>query len=710
MTDQYRDAFREEAQELLVELEESLLELERTPDDLDQVGRVFRAMHTIKGSGAMFGFDEVAAFTHDVETVYDLVRNRKLAVTKHLVNLTLSACDQIRRMVFSAEEASGEDRRNAGELTASFREFLAGGETEAIAPTAKPPESAASAEAPATGVVTYRIRFQPEGGIFASGTNPVLLLNELRGLGRCDAFACTDAIPYLDEIDPEQCYTFWDIILTTGGGIDAVRDVFIFVEDSCRLAIDVIDDEQRLTEEADYKRIGEILVERGDITKNDVTKGLDSHKKLGRLLVESGVVGPDKVGSALAEQEHIREQRKTKQAAEAQASIRVPTGKLDSLVNMVGELVTVQSRLSRVALSSGNMEIVQIAEIVERLTAELRDNTMSIRMLPIGTTFSKFQRLVRDLSSELGKEIVLAAEGAETELDKTVIDRLNDPLVHLIRNSIDHGIEMPDARRGAGKPPCGTVRLSAVHSGANVLIRVEDDGAGLDPDVIYRKAVEKGLILPDENLTEKEIFFLIFAPGFSTAAKVTGVSGRGVGMDVVKKSIDALQGTIDIVSEKGRGTTVTLKLPLTLAIIDGLLVRIEGAFFVMPLSAVEECVELSRDEAEKSHGHNLASIRGEIVPYVRLRDRFRIEGTPPPIEQIVTTGIDGYRVGLVVDEVIGEHQTVIKSLGRIYRSVQEVSGATILGDGKVALILDLPKLVRNAEMDEKARHRERRVN
>ncbi len=708
MTDQYRDAFREEAQELLVELEESLLELERTPDDLDQVGRVFRAMHTIKGSGAMFGFDEVAAFTHDVETVYDLVRNRKLAVTKHLVNLTLSACDQIRRMVFSAEEASGEDRRIAGELTASFREFLAGGEADTV--TSKASVSSAPAESSAAGVVTYRIRFQPDGGIFASGTNPVLLLNELRGLGRCDAFVCTDAVPYLDEIDPEQCYTFWDIILTTGSGIDAVKDVFIFVEDSCRLAIDVIDDEQRLTEEADYKRIGEILVERGDVTKNDVMKGLDSHKKLGRLLIESGVVGPDKVGSALAEQEHIREQRKTKQAAEAQTSIRVPTGKLDSLVNMVGELVTVQSRLSRVALSSGNVEIVQIAEIVERLTAELRDNTMSIRMLPIGTTFSKFQRLVRDLSSELGKEIVLAAEGAETELDKTVIDRLNDPLVHLIRNSIDHGIEMPDARRDAGKPPCGTVRLSAVHSGANVLIRVEDDGAGLDRDVLYRKAVEKGLIPSDANLTEKEIFFLIFAPGFSTAAKVTGVSGRGVGMDVVKKSIDALQGTIDIASEKGRGTTVTLKLPLTLAIIDGLLVRIEGAFFVMPLSAVEECVELSREEAEKSHGHNLASIRGEIVPYVRLRERFRIEGAAPPIEQIVTTGIDGYRVGLVVDEVVGEHQTVIKSLGRIYRSVQEVSGATILGDGKVALILDLPKLVRNAEMDEKARHRERRVN
>jgi two-component system chemotaxis sensor kinase CheA len=254
------------------------------------------------------------------------------------------------------------------------------------------------------------------------------------------------------------------------------------------------------------------------------------------------------------------------------------------------------------------------------------------------------------------------------------------------------------------------VNLSAVHSGAHVLIRVKDDGAGLDKDAICKKAVEKGLILPDANLTEKEIFFLIFAPGFTTAKQVTGVSGRGVGMDVVKKNIDALQGTIDIASEKGTGTTITLKLPLTLAIIDGLLVRIEGAHFVLPLAAVDECVELTREEAEKAHGQNLATIRGEIVPYIRLRHRFQIEGKPPAIEQIVTTQIDGYRVGLVVDEVIGEHQTVIKSLGRIYRDIQEVSGATILGDGKVALILDLSKLIKNAEMDERAMHAKGRIN
>jgi len=318
-------------------------------------------------------------------------------------------------------------------------------------------------------------------------------------------------------------------------------------------------------------------------------------------------------------------------------------------------------------------------------------------MLPIGTTFSKFQRLVRDLSSDLGKNILLKTEGAETKLDKTVIEKLGDPLIHLIRNCIDHGIEMPEIRKFVGKPEQGEVCLSAEHSGANVFIKITDDGAGLDAARIRAKAIEKGLIAPDALLSDKECFSLIFAPGFSTAQTVTSVSGRGVGMDVVKRGIEALQGSVDIASQKGVGTTITLKLPLTLAIIDGLLVRIEDHHYIMPLSAIEECVELTREDVEKSHGKNLADIRGEIVPYIRLREEFALFGTAPEIEQIVTARINDRRIGFVVDEVVGEHQTVIKSLGRIYRDVDDVSGATILGDGRVALILDLPKLLNNTE-------------
>jgi two-component system chemotaxis sensor kinase CheA len=330
---------------------------------------------------------------------------------------------------------------------------------------------------------------------------------------------------------------------------------------------------------------------------------------------------------------------------------------------------------------------------VERLISELRDTTLTMRMLPIGSTFSKFKRLVRDLSAELGKEIDLETSGADTELDKTVIEKLNDPLVHLIRNSIDHGIEMPEVRKASGKPSKGIVHLAAQHSGDSVLVTIRDDGAGLDKERIKAKAIERGLITPASELTDKEIFNLIFAPGFSTAQKVTSVSGRGVGMDVVKKAIEALRGTIDIDSTCGKGSVITLRIPLTLAIIETLLVRINQSFFVLPLSIVEECVELTRADVEATHGRHLANVRGELTPYIKLREQFAITDSQPDIEQIVILSVGGKRVGFVVDDVVGEHQTVIKTLGKLYRDVRGISGATILGDGTVALILDPGLLV-----------------
>ena len=709
--DSHREAFKEEAHELLTELETALLELERMPDDADIIGRVFRAMHTIKGSGAMFGFDRVSAFTHDVETAYDRVRTGKISVTKPLIDLTLSACDEILKMIDDTGDGEAEDIALTDAITQSFRDILAAPENPSMKETAEeeavPVTSAVPDAPPATaGEVTYRIRFRPEAGLFSTGTNPVLLLNELRELGHCDILANTDAIPYLNDVDPEACYTAWDIILTTHHDKNAVRDVFIFVEDSCELSIDVIDENHQGHESSDYKKLGEILVERGDLDAEKLHAVLGGQKRIGSLLVDSGMVSNDQVQAALIEQQHIRDKRQKRQAVESSATIRVPAERLDNLVNMVGELVTVQSRLSQLSARFNDLSLIQVAEEVERLTAELRDNTMSIRMLPIGATFSRFERLVRDLSTELGKEIKLVTDGAETELDKTVIEKLNDPLIHLIRNSIDHGIEKPDVRRAAGKPASGTVSLSAEHSGANVFIRISDDGAGLDPDVIRAKAVEKGLVGPDAVLSEKEIFSLTLMPGFSTAKTITNVSGRGVGMDVVKKGIDALQGSIEIVSKKGEGTTIILKLPLTMAIIDGLLVQIEDVLYIMPLAAIEECVELTRADVDHAHGKHMATIRGEIVPYIRLREMFAHSGKSPDIEQIVTARIDGNRVGFVVDQVVGQHQTVIKSMGRMYRDVEHISGATILGDGNVALILDMGKLAHKAELLEKQANQE----
>ncbi|MEW6118114.1 MAG: chemotaxis protein CheA [Nitrospirota bacterium] len=691
--DKHREAFREEANELLTELEDALLELEETPGDTELIGRVFRAMHTIKGSGAMFGFEDIAAFTHEIETVFDQVRNGKMAVSKQLIDLTLAARDQIRSML----GGKSVDVVRAGEIVAAFKNMLPGEKgREEVAPV---PSATKKEDAQTLHPATYRIRFRPAKTILMTGTNPLGLLEEIRQLGKCAIIAQTDTVPTLSDINPEECSTYWDIVLTTDKGINAVKDVFIFVEDGSELKIDVIDDGGRLDRDSDYKKIGEILIERGDLSKDDLERILAAQKRIGELLVESGVVDQGHIQAALVEQQHVKEIRKERQAAESISSIRVPSEKLDKLVDLVGELVTVQARLSQTAASGNDARLISLAEEVERLTAELRDNTMNIRMLPIGTTFTKFRRLVRDLSSELGKEIEMTTDGAETELDKTVIEKLNDPLVHLIRNSIDHGIEPPDVREAAGKPRMGTVHLAASHSGAYVLIQIKDDGKGLDPEVIRAKAIEKGLITADADVPEKDLFALILTPGFSTAKTITNVSGRGVGMDVVKRAIDALRGTIEIASEKGKGSTITLKIPLTLAIIEGLLVKIAENYFVIPLSVVKECVELTREDIAAAHGRDLANVRGQLVPYIPLRNRFSVDGEPPAIEQIVIVESEDNRVGFVVDQVIGEHQTVLKSLGKFYKHIEGISGATILGDGTVALILDIPKLIRAVEQE-----------
>ncbi len=691
MMETHKEIYRAEALELLADLETSLLALEETPEETELIGRVFRALHTIKGSGAMAGFDDIAAFTHDIETVFDLIRNGKLTVTKSLIDLVLRAGDQIRTML---DESHSDAAETAG-ITKALQQLIPVTQEAATVPRNPEPEKEGAQQEK-----IFRISFRPKREIFSRGTNPLLLLNELRDMGECTVIAHTENIPDLQDLDPEECHLSWDIILTTRHAKDAIKDVFIFVEDECELEIQVIDVPG--IEDGPYlpRKLGQILIDRGLISRSDLQEALGSQKRIGELLVDKGLLASSMVEVGLAEQEHVQAVRSKHLREEQASSIRVRADKLDTLVNLVGEMVTVQARLTQAAASLDNSELLSISEEVERLTAELRDNTMSIRMLQIGTTFSKFMRLVRDLSGELGKDIALITEGGETELDKTVIERLNDPLMHLIRNSIDHGIESPEARLRAGKPRQGTVRISAMHSGANVLISITDDGAGLDAAAIRAKAVEKGLIDSETELPEKELFSLIFAPGFSTARQISNISGRGVGMDVVKSSIDALRGSIEIASKRGVGTTFTLKLPLTLAIIDGLLVQVGDGHFVLPLSSVEECVELTREEVSRSHGRRLTCVRGELVPYIRLRERFFLNGQSPEIEQVVITDTTRGRVGFVVDKVIGEHQTVIKNMGKMYRNVDAVSGATILGNGSVALIVDIPKVVESAELQE----------
>lgn len=688
MAQMHREAFKEEAYELLADLESSLLELEENPDDADLISCAFRSMHTIKGSGAMFGFNEISELTHEVETVFDQIRSGTARVSKNLIDKTLKAGDLIRSMLSDDNQVDETQRKD---LIECFRHMAVSSHGEQVQAIDTIP-SPSSSEITATEKL-YRIRFKPSPDIFLTGTDPILLLKELRELGTCRIIAHLSDIPAFDTMDPERCYTNWDIILSTSVGLNGIKDVFIFVEDDCELHIEVIDDSGDNIDKPTYKKLGEILVERGDLTNEDMEAVLKNKKRFGEILVESGLAPPSKVEAALAEQQQIREAQQKRQNTEAAASIRVPSEKLDTLVNLVGELVTVQARLSQTAAQRGDQHLAHIAEEVERLTSELRDSTLNIRMMPIGSTFSKFRRLVRDLSQQLGKEVEILTEGANTELDKTVIERLNDPLVHIIRNSVDHGIESPDAREAAGKSRQGTVYLTAEHSGDSVIITIKDDGKGLDKEAIRAKAIEKKLISETAELSDRELFSLIFAPGFSTAQKITGISGRGVGMDVVKQSIEALRGFIDITSQKGQGTTITIKLPLTLAIIESLMVKIGHEYFVMPLSLVEECVELTQADIEHAHGRNLANVRGALIPYIPLRERFQLGDRNRGIQHVVVTEIAGERIGLLVDSVIGEHQTVIKSLGKMYRDVQGISGATILGDGSVALILDVPQLV-----------------
>ncbi len=695
--DNFKEAFRDEAYELLNRLESTLLELEANPKDTDQIMSVFRTMHTIKGSAGMFGFDHIGGFAHTLETALEDVKSGAVSFSSELAGLTLAARDHIRELL-EAPEPPPDDLASYSAILSE--KFLAAVSAARPADTQKAARKPSGTEAPTRvspaggALVTYRIHFMPKPDIYLNGTNPVLLLQELSELGMYSAVPYLDQIPPLSEIDPERCYIGWFVFLTTTSPVEQVRDVFMFVEDSAEIEIQVIESLEDAVEEQGYKRIGQILSERGVIDAMMAERAARAQRRIGEIFVDEGVSEAD-VQSALTEQEHVKKSRERFQSELSSSSIRVSSDKLDHLVDLVGELVTLQARLSSTVKNTDEPEVVSISENLERLVDELRDRTMSVRMVPVGSTFSRFRRLVRDLSSDMGKRVDLVTEGGETELDKTVIERLNDPLVHLVRNAVDHGIEVPSVRDSAGKPKMATVTLGARHVGATVVISVKDDGAGINTQRVREKAIERGLITGDEVLSDEAIYDLLFHPGFSTAQAVTEVSGRGVGMDVVKRQVEAFGGSVRVQSIPGQGSEFSLVIPLTLAIIDGLLVRLGENHYVFPLSAVSECIEL-HVSARQQRRDSFISNRGEVLPYIHLRDVFNVEGDRPEFEQIVVVQLADGPVGMVVDAVLGDHQTVIKDLGRMFRAIEGVSGATILGDGSVALVLDLARLGRIA--------------
>ncbi len=699
------DTFREEADELLVDLEAAMLELEEQPEDADCVDRAFRVMHTIKGSGSMFGFDKLAAFTHHLENAFDLVRCGDLKITKELISISLDSGDHIRDLLENKD--SNNDLDDESTQLLERLSSLVGIADDQISTEQTQSDNTAElskAEIDVNVTKTFRVRMKPDEDTFANGMDPLPVLREISAMGPCHITTISCDLPTINEMDPEKCYLSWDLILTTGEDIKALEDVFIFVQDDWEINIELVDNGGHWSDTPEDKHIGEILIEKGDATADQIQQAQAQQKKIGEILTETEHIAPEKVKAALQEQEVVKKVHKKRKASEGVVNVKVPATKLDILMDLVGELVIAQARLTQSANQFQDPALTMVTEDIERLTAELRDNTLGLRMLPIGTTFGRFRRLVRDLSNDLGKEIQLVTEGAETELDKTVIDKLGDPLVHLIRNCIDHGIETPEVRKAAGKSEKGTVLLTAVHSESNVLITIKDDGGGLNAEAIREKAIERGVITEEDTPTNQDLYNLIFDAGFSTAKVVSNVSGRGVGMDVVKRSIESLRGKVSIDSVPGEGSTVTIELPLTLAIIEGLLIGVSNEYYVIPLSLVEECIELNSDEVDKSKGNRLVEVRGELIPYLRLRECFSNKGNAPEIEQIIIVRNGDSRFGFTADDVVGQHQTVIKGLGKIYEGIKGLSGATILGNGSVALILDAPALIQLAISDNGVMH------
>ena len=648
MNEDPASAFRIEAAELLDQVEQGLLDLSHRLGDMGLVNAVFRGLHTLKGSGAMFGFDALAAFTHHCESAFDKVRKGEVPATAELVAVILSAGDHMRALV------DGDAPRAEGEaILARLADAVATAGRDGIAPVAAEPAQAG-----------WQLFFRLPVDAMRNGTNPLMLLDELRELGDCTVAARTADVPPLANLDPLDCHIGWDVTLRGDVGREAIEDVFIFVMDDMELRLEPIDDADAAVEPVAMLPVAVPPVENQAFT----------------IVAEPG----EAAGTRAV-------------ARSAGESVRVPAERLDVLMDRVGELVIAQSRLSQLAHQDGGVALRSVSEEIERLSGELRDTMMGLRMVPVASLFGRFRRLVHDLARDTGKAIELVTDGEATEVDKTVVERLFDPLVHIVRNSCDHGLEPADVRRAAGKPEIGTVRLSAHQAGGEVVITIRDDGRGIDRARVRAKAEANGLVQPGQVLTDGELLGLIFAPGFSTAAQVTSLSGRGVGMDVVKRTIETLRGTIDVASVDGEGSTITLRIPLTLAIIDGLLVRVGEGRYVLPLAAVEECLELSLEDDLRSGGRSLITLRDRLVPFLRLRDLFATGTRPDPFQKIVVVSIGTERVGLVVDQIIGNHQTVIKSMSALHRDIGSFSGATILGDGNVALILDIGHLVDAAQ-------------
>jgi two-component system chemotaxis sensor kinase CheA len=665
--------FKEEAIDLMNDLESALLVLEAHPEDKAQVSLIFRAMHSLKGTGSMFGFDKISSFTHNLETIYDFIKEDKIIVNQEIINLTLSSVDVIKSLLEDDSKVNSEINNLYNEISKKIIDLISSTDKEW---ENKPKiQQIITTKTELDKISTYFISFIPNENIFRNGTNPLYLLDELACMGDSIVIPHIDSIPELISYSPSMCYTWWEILLATNQSLDDIKNVFIFVEDDCQLEINFISSLNLLADK-DFKTK---FINKPPEKK---VKGFDQTKAFIELFNKE------------KEKKHINITIPKVNIKESNiSSIRVSTDKLDDLLKLVSEMITVQSRLSSYSEIVKEPELINISENIAKLTRQLRDNAYKISLIPINTMLIRFQRLVRDLSVELNKEVSFESIGGETELDKKIVEYITDPILHILRNSLDHGIEDKESRIKKGKSERGKIRLKAYYSGANVIIQIKDDGKGIDPDVIKNKAIEKGIIAPNTILGKRDIFNLIFHPGLSTASLITDVSGRGVGMDVVRRNINDIRGEVEIDSVLDKSTTITLKLPLTLSIIDGLLVKVADTIFVIPLNSIYKIYAVHLKMIENNF-YNLIALDGKQISYFHLKEEFNLPNkSTKQILHAIVVFFEDKLIALIADNVIGEYQAVVKPLGKLYNFQEIISGATILGDGTLALVMDTNKII-----------------
>jgi len=726
--DQALITYLAESRELLQDMEDSLLRIESESEQVEIINAIFRAAHTIKGSGGLFSLHEIVAFTHVVESVLDRLRADELKIEPDLVALLLECGDHIGTLL---DQVSGGSVAAGSAEVLEQRVQIAGDELidrlshylgidknmRKTKPASVPQTSEARVESMGSDTIgndNWHISVRFGRDVLRNGMDPLSFVRYLGKLGEIvNMNTLCDAMPALDALDPEACYLAFEINFKSKADKVTIEEVFEFVREDSSIRIlpprsrvgDFVALISELPEE--QMRLGEILVRCGTLTQHELDLVLELQaqsiktggRQIGEITIDQGLAQAVVVNAALEKQKQVNEKK-----ARENSFIRVDAERLDALINLVGELVIASASAALQSQREGATLLQEATSNITRLVEEVRDNALKLRMVQIGETFKRFNRVVRDVSKELGKDIELVVTGGETELDKTVVEKISDPLTHLVRNSMDHGIEPAEVRAAKGKPVKGTLSLNAYHDSGSIVIEVSDDGGGLNKEKILQKAIERGLVPAGQSLSDREIYNLIFEAGFSTAEQVSNISGRGVGMDVVRRNIQALRGTVELDSEAGVGTIVRIRLPLTLAIIDGFLVGVGESAYVVPLEMVLECVELTEAEKQSLDQRAYVNLRGEVLPFIRLRDHFGLNGQNGRRENIVVVKYGEQKAGFVVDKLMGEFQTVIKPLGKMFTSLKGIGGSTILGTGEVALILDVPALIRQASVRDAERN------